>query len=46
MAPRCSMTLTLTTGLAASDALGVINALGRGEEVGEIVELVLTAADG
>ena len=31
---------------AASDALGVINALGRGEEVGEIVELVLIAADG
>ena len=29
--------------ISASDALGVINALGRGEEVGELVELLITA---
>ena len=31
--------------LSASDALGVINALGRGEGVGELVEMFLTARD-
>ena len=31
--------------LTASDALGVINALGRGEGVGELVEIFLSARD-
>ncbi|MAI72271.1 MAG: hypothetical protein CMM01_15360 [Rhodopirellula sp.] len=31
--------------LSASDALGVINAVGRGEGVGELVEMFLTARD-
>ncbi len=31
--------------ITAADALGVINSMSRGEEVGELVELILTARD-
>ncbi len=31
--------------VTAADALGVINAMSRGEEVGELVEFLLTARD-